>query len=153
MKFIIEYGHPVKQRILTYIQEECSFDMEPFVNNYDFELALNKLTLSIANDTVIQISGFSGFNEWIKSSYQVPESKNGSLVVKHNFKYGFSYRINDDDGYEYPVYVNLQTGWVCIGDPKKKENAVEFINNCVAVIGSNKEFIALWLKPQALPAI
>ena len=34
---------------------------------------------------------------------------------------------------------------------EKQGNAVEFINNCVAVIDDDKEFISLWLKPQSLP--
>ena len=62
----------------------------------------------------------------------------------------FAYGINEDD---LPVYVNVHTGWVCIGNPEKKGNAVQFINNCVAVIDENKEFVSLWLKPQSLPNI
>lgn len=153
MKFIIEYGNPVEQRLLTYIQEECSFDMEPIVSEIDFELVLNKISLSVVDNRIIQLWGFCGLGKSMKSNYQVPEYKKGGLRVEHNLNYGFAYGINDDDDYEYPVYVNVQTGWVCIGDPEKKGNAVEFINNCVAVIDDEKEFVSLWLKPERLPDI
>lgn len=152
MEFIIEHGHTVEQRLLTYIQEECSFDIEPIVSQIDFELVLNKINLSVVDNRIIQLWGFCGFAEWMKSDYQVPEYKKGSLRVRHNLTHGFAYGISDDD-YEYPVYINAQMGWVCIGNPEKKGNAVEFINNCVAVIGDDKEFISLWLKPERLPDI
>src|SRR5690554_5128876 len=99
MEFIIEYGHPVEQRLLTYIQEECSFDMEPIVSQIDFELTLNKISLSVVDDRIIQLWGFCGFAEWMKSSYQVPEYKKGGLRVGHNLNYGFAYGINNDDDY------------------------------------------------------
>ncbi|MCH7410704.1 hypothetical protein MM239_14950 [Belliella sp. DSM 111904] len=153
MKFIIEYGHPVEQRLLTYIQEEYSFDMEPFVKSCDFELILNKISLSVIDDTIVQITGFCGLDKSMKSNYQVPEYKKGCLRVEHNLNYGFAYGVNDDDNYEYPVCINVQSGWVCIGNPEKKGNAVEFINNCVAVIDDDKEFVSLWLKPEKLPDI
>ncbi len=84
----------------------------------------------------------------MKSSIQVPNYKQGALRVEHNLEHGYAYGIYDED---LPVYVNKRTGWVCIGNPKKSGEAVEFINNCVAVIDNNQELAALWLQPQSLP--
>ena len=56
--------------------------------------------------------------------------------------------INRDD---LPMFINTESGWVCIGNPEAKGRAVEFINNCVAVINDNCEFVSLWLKPESLP--
>src|SRR6218665_21404 len=151
MKFIIEYGNFVEQRLLTYIPAECSFDIEPIVSKIDFELLLNKISLSVVDNRIIQLWGFCGLDKSMKSGYQVPEYKKGSLSVEHNLNYGFAYGIND--AHEYPVYLNVQSGWVCIGEPEKKGNAVEFINNCVAVIDDDKQFVSLWLKPERLPDI
>ena len=150
MKFIVEYGSAIERRLLTYIPEECSFDMEPIVSKIDFELILNKLSLSVVNNRIIQLWGFCGLDKSMKSNYTVPEYRSGILKVEHNFKYGLADGINDED---FPVYVNTQTGWVCIGEPEKLGNAVEFIDNCAAVIGIDKEFISIWLKPQSLPKI
>lgn len=74
----------------------------------------------------------------------------GNLKVTDNLAYGLSYRIREEN---FPVFVNPQSGWVCIGDPKRTGQTVEFINNCIAVIDNNQEFVSLWLKPQSLPDI
>lgn len=148
MKFVIEYGNAIEQRLLTYVPQECSFDMDPIVSGIDFELILNKLSLSVVDNKIIQLWGFCGLDNSMKSNYQVPEYKGGRLGVEHNLTFGFAYGINRED---FPVYLNTQTGWVCIGYPEMKGNAVEFINNCVAVINDNKDFVSLWLKPQSLP--
>jgi hypothetical protein len=150
MKFIIEYGNAIEQRILTYIPGECSFDMEPIVSKIDFELIINKLSLSVVDNRIIQLWGFCGLDKSLKSGCQVPEFKKGTLRVEHNLDFGFAYGINEDD---WPVYVNTQTGWVCIGNLEKTGNAVEFINNCVAVIDDDNKFVSLWLKPKSLPNI
>jgi len=68
-----------------------------------------------------------------------------------NLESGFSYGINSDD--EWPVYVNQKTGWICVGNPERSGEAVEFMNNCVAVVDNNNKLVSLWLKPQELPLI
>ena len=148
MKFIIEYKNSIEKRVLNYISDEHSFNMKPIVSKIDFELILNKLSLSVVKNKIIQLWGFCGLADWMISNYQVPEYKKGILKVEHNLKYGFAYAINDE---ELPIHVNTQTGWVCIGTPEKSGNAVEFIDNCVAVIDQDNKFVSLWLKPQSLP--
>nr|WP_294860050.1 hypothetical protein [uncultured Fluviicola sp.] len=151
MKFSIEYGNTNEQRILTYDLEECSFNMQPIVNNIDFELIINKLSLSVLNKKIIQLWGFCGLAENMESFYNLPDYKKGTLIVEENLEYGFAYSINDDMDYEYPVQFNSRTGWVCIGSPEKKGVGVEFITNCVAIINENNELVSLWLKPERLP--
>lgn len=151
MKFEIEYTSFSEDRLLVYRIEEHSFDMEPWTYELDFEIAINTLTLVVVDDKIIQLNGFCGLNKKMKSNFEVPESQKGILKVSDNLRSGIgSYRINKED---LPVYVNTHTGWVCIGNPEKKVNAVEFINNCIAVINDDKEFISLWLKPDKLPDI
>ena len=152
MKFLIEYNGSIEQRLLTYDLDECSFDIEPTVLEINFDIVVNKINLTVVDDNkIVQVWGFCGFATWLKSNYCTPEYKKGVLKVADNLEAGVgSYQVNKE---EFPVYVNAQTGWVCIGNPEKSGNAVEFISNCVAVIGDNKEFISLWLKPQSLPNI
>ena len=98
---------------------------------------------------VIEVLGFCGYQEWIKSNFTVPQYMEGSLKVIENLESGIgSYSINKES---LPIFVNVETGWLCIGDPQKKGFAVEFINNCVAVIDNDNEFLSLWLKQQSLP--
>jgi uncharacterized protein YbdZ (MbtH family) len=153
MKFLIEYTDIVEQKTLIYDIEECSFDTEPTVQEINFDVVINKLNLTAIDDDnkIVQVWGFCGYNRWIKSSYEVPERKKGILKVLDDLTSGVgSFSINKED---VPIYVNVQSGWVCIGNPEKKGNAVEFINNCVAVIDNDKEFVSLWLKPERLPDI
>jgi len=151
MEFFIEYTGNSEQRTLTYREDEFSFDMEPWVHEIDFEIVINKIALTAVESKVIQLSGFCGLNKNMRADYNVPQSKKGELKIlrSENYPSGVGcYGVNKND---WPVYVNVQTGWVCIGEPQKQGNAVEFINNCIAVIDDNKEFISLWLKPQKLP--
>lgn len=150
MKFTVEYNDKVGQGELTYLLDECSFYMEPTVYKIDIELILNKLSLVVTDNRVVQVSGFSGYKEWIGTDKDVPKYTAGTLKVEHDLKHGFAYGINDDD---LPVYVNKKTRWVCVGNPEKQGTAVEFISSCVAVIDDNGGFISLWLKPPSLPSL
>ena len=152
MKFLIEYTTIIESKSLTYDIEDCSFDTEPSVQWINFDVVVNKLNLTaVADDNkIVQLWGFCEYKEWIKSNYEVPPHKIGFLKVADKLEGGFAYSISKDD---FPVFVNVQTGWVCIGAPKKKSNAIEFINNCVAVIDDDEQFVSLWLRPQSLPQL
>ncbi len=152
MKFSIEYTAKIEPKKLIYRIDEWSFDTEPSVQEINFDIVVNKLNLTVVdNDNkIVQLWGFCGLDEKMKSTYKVPEYKAGILRVVDDLEGGLAYRVNKD---ELPIYVNTRTGWVCVGDPDKKGNAVEFISNCVAVINSDNEFVSLWLKPDRLPDI
>lgn len=152
MKFLIDYADLIGTKYLTYDVEEYSFDTGLSVQEINFDVVVNKLNLSTVDDDnkIVQLWGFCGYKEWKKSNYNVPQHRAGILKVIDDLVEGLAYRVSEDD---LPMYVNVRTGWVCIGDPEKKGNAVEFINNCVAVIDDDKEFVSLWLKPEGLPDI
>ena len=154
MKFIIDTYKNIWQYFwqqrLIYIPEEHSFYMDSVVNKIDIELIINKICLTVSDNIVVFVGGFCGLDNSMKSNCQVPEFKKGILKVEHNLKYGFAYGISEND---LSVHINEQTGWVCIGNPEERGNAIEFINNCVAVIDGNKDFVSLWLKPEKLPDI
>lgn len=150
MRFIIEYTNQTQNRLLKYIIDEYSFDCEPTHDEINFEIVVNKLSLTVnENNEVFQVLGFCPYGEWIKANYNVPKSKKGLLKVKDNFDPGFSYKVNKDK--DFPIYVNITTGWVCVGNPKEQGNSVEFMNNCIANINNNEQLVSLWLKPEELP--
>ena len=148
MRFKIDHTDGSENRNLIYEEDEYSFDMSPWDNAIDFELALNKLTMSVVGDKVIQISGFCGLTKEMNSNIRIPKYEKGALRVEHNFEHGFTYSIDDED---LPVQLNAATGWVCIGTANEVGQGVEFINNCVAVISDSGEFLSLWLKPIEFP--
>ena len=153
MKFTTENSENIGQQRLVYLIDEYSFFTGNVNNKIDLELIVNKISLVVEDNKIVDVNGYCGLGNWMKSNYEIPEFRKGILKVEHTLKYGFAYGINSDEDDEFPVYVNIQTGWVCVGNPEKMGNAVEFINNCVAVIGRDQEFVSLWLRPDALPNI
>src|SRR6218665_2686783 len=77
MKFLIEYTDTADQKILIYDIEYCSFDTEPTVREINFDVVINKLNLTAIDDDnkIVQVWGFCGYNEWIKSRYEAPERR------------------------------------------------------------------------------
>lgn len=152
MKFLIDYSGRIENKELFYNVEDASFDTEPSSLYINFDIVINKINLTVVDDDnrIVQLWGVFGYNEWIKANYNPPSSKIGILKIVDNLKNGLAYRINH---YDYPIYVNVNTGWICIGTPEKKGNAVEFINNCIAVIDEKNEFVSLWLKPKIFSSI
>ena len=150
MKFLIDYTNKPEQRTLKYVIDEYSFDSEPLIVEVNFSVVLNKINLTVnENNQVIQVWGFCPHAGWIKTNCNIPKYNQGILKVVNDLEAGFSYKINDED---WPVYVNPQIGWVCIGNYQKLGSAVEFVSNCIAVVGSNSDLLSLWLKPQNLPS-
>lgn len=149
MKFKIENtSFYKKQRKLFYLLDEFSFYVSPFTTRIDYDLVLNYLNLTVLSNLVVQVDGFCPNGEWIITDLSVPNYNMGQLRVLKNYEPGFSYSLNKA---QWPVYYNQHTGWVCVGDPIVKNQAIMFITNVVAVI-ENNELQALWLKPVFLPS-
>lgn len=147
IEFNIEFNGKCENRLLTYIEDEHSFYMEPYESSIDLDLVINYLDLTAIDQRIIDISGYCPYEGWIQMEDRIPKYSRGSLIYENDLEPGFSYRIYHE---ELPVYVNTNSDWVCIGNPQIQEEAVEFINNCVAVV-DHKKLVALWLKPQSLP--
>ncbi len=149
IQFQADYNNVVEHRSLFYDTASCSFDMEPVDKKWDFEVILNQLGLCVVKKNITQLWGFCGLAKDMLHTYSVPKYKKGQLRVLTALDHGFCYGINKKD---YSIYVNDKTGWVCIGNPLVQQQAVEFIDNCVAVV-ENKNLVALWLKPVSLPML
>ena len=77
MKFIIEENDIIGEQELIYIKEECSFYMKYSGQKIDIELAINKITLEVSDNKIVDLSGFCGLDKSMKSNCQVPEHKKG----------------------------------------------------------------------------
>ena len=151
MKFKIEYTENIRQQQLLYLVDECSFYTNYINQGIDLELIFNKITLQVLNNEIVDLNGFCGLSKEMSADIKVPSSKKGILKVEYISENGFSYEINEKFDHEYPVYINIETGWVCVGNPNIKKKSVEFINNCIAVINDNGNLASVWLKPKKLP--
>ncbi len=147
MKLLLEFNSVKNNKTLNYITNEYSFDMEPSIQEANFAILINNIELTVdKNDFIVQVSGFCPHTTWIKSNYHIQNYKNGKIKVLNTLKSGFSYRINKN---ELPVYFNDKEGWICVGNPDKLGQGIEFINCCVAIVEQG-ELISLWLKPRIL---
>ncbi len=131
---------------ILYDSKDFSFDMEPRFFYQDFVITINYLQLGMNHNMIISnISGFCPYQAWKEIDIDVPNHEKASIRVEVDFDplSGGGYKIKDED---WPQYVNRTTGWYCVGDPKKKEKAIEFIKNCVAIL-EDDQIVALWLYP------
>lgn len=143
-------------------------------------IGLETLMIGVSKNDyrLTDVSGFYNFPGPVKiMSLQVPEykkgkviaevdkktkkrKKRGTLFVEFNGKlekfknitiphYEPEYYKHGD---AWPNYIDLESGWICIGDPiiKKQYESVMFATNSIVVL-NNKELIALWIKPKKLP--
>ena len=144
MKFIIDYNRNPQDKTLIYRKDEYSFDMSPWGHIMDIELVLNKLTFSVVDNMITQLSGFCGLPDEDDLTLKLPSYRMGSLLINHDFEHGFAYGMHEG---EFPVKVNRSMGLVCIGDPSQLSEGVEFISGCIAIIDEQGLLSALWLKP------
>ena len=56
----IDYNRNPQDKTLIYRKDESSFDMSPSKKNMDIRLVLNKLTFSVLDNMITQLSGFCG---------------------------------------------------------------------------------------------
>ena len=135
-------------KCFTVCNEDYSFDSSPSVIEVDFDLVLNNLNLSVLNGKVIQIWGFCVLDKSNTTNFDVPNYKSGALNIVDSFKQGHAYAINN---VELIITINHHRRWICVGDPSVKDNGVEFMKNCIAVINENGQLVALWIKPNNWP--
>lgn len=147
MKFVVDYSDFCGFKHVLYRKDEYSFNTNPWLNELDFDITLNTITLTVIDSKVVQLNGFCGLSNLQETQCAPPICQKGLLRVVDSEYYiskSGSSRINNID---MPLFINHKTDWLCIGYPNKEGIAVEFIDNCIFVIDKNQEFIALWIHP------
>jgi len=136
---------------LVYIPEEEAFNFQPFPETPCGILSAGMLELcvDVADNHVLSVSGRDPHTTWKKISLSPPSFKQSALyVTNHEFKPGIGIDLFSE---KWPSrYVDLEKGWVCIGDPEAQGEAIEFAPSCGAVL-DNGEMRAIWLHPKELP--
>lgn len=143
IKFKILKGK-AEMRTLYYLIDEFSFLMIPSEKSIDFELMINDIALTVAAGRVVDLDGYCSKKEWNNIDLIVPKYQQGNLYVIGNLRYGFANSIYFE---RQRVLFDEKTGWICIGNPAARKVAVEFVENCIAVIDDLGHLEALWLHP------
>jgi len=141
----------IPQLSLVYREEDYSFDTIPLTHEGVTSILINDLHLEITYEgKIIYVWGLCPLTNYLNTD-KIPNNYTGGeiTVILDNPTPGISKRLNDDK--RWPIYINKNTGWVCIGDPYlSAEMSIEFIPNCIAEF-DNHQLRALWLKPKVLP--
>ena len=121
------------------ILEDYSFDVEPLDGSGETSIMINDLQLEIDHEgEIMYVWGLCPLIEY-KLTDEVPQGyKLHSLVALLDLppRPGISYRLNKDG--RWPVYINPNEGWVCLGNPMtKNKQLIEFAPNCVHCVDKN----------------
>ncbi len=152
MKFECEEIKKARVGSLKYIEEDYSFDTEPFDEDGITSFMLNDLRLEIdCNGLVLFIWGYCPLVNYYNTfdSPKNTEFKNLRVVLSEEPIPGIS--LSEKDKRNLPIYINKKKGWVCIGNPDEMgDKMIEFAPGSVATMKDN-EIAALWLHPEKIP--
>ncbi len=150
-KLIINPSGEITSTTLIYVPGDFAFNVVPFSRNVSGTLLFSMLELHVdlTDYHVMYVWGYAPYLSWKPATLNPPPFKRAALVVSDTLLEPGIARELAEPG-EKQGYVDINTGWVCIGDSNAQGEAIEFAPNCVAII-NNGQLITLWLHPKELP--
>jgi hypothetical protein len=142
----------IAEAALVYVPKDLSFDVTPLPKGVEGILAFGTLQLQvdIANNRIIYVWGYAPYVSWKPAVLNPPLSKRATLVVVGTqLQPGVARELWAPGSKQ--GYVDVNTGWVCIGEPDTQGEAIEFALDCIAVLKGG-QLLTLWLHPKELPA-
>lgn len=136
---------------IFYNTKEKGFDTLPDVKS-DIALLIAYVNIGFDSDNmcVNQVFGLSPSYSWIKQKLlEPPNVVKCALELAEDFDSGI-WRL--DRGNEWRTYFDIDSGWVCIGNPKMVDGTtnVQFIDHAIAILNAYGELQALWMHPIVL---
>lgn len=155
MKFLVQKDSKTDRRFsLVYREEDYSFDIEPLIYNGYTSIMVNDLQLEIDDEgKIVYVWGLCPLIKHQETDKAPKNYGSANLIALLNKPPipGISYRLNENE--RWPIHINKQKGWVCIGNPNCfGEQRVEFVNDCIAIL-EQQEIVTIWLKPKILPQL
>lgn len=154
VRFQLEDEQPQKGFALVYRADEYSIGPDPFPGGGEASLLLNDVNLELDDRSRVLYAW--GYCPLATATATTEKPKCGRVAVllancEEALVPGSSLRLNAAAD-RWPVYLNDEDGWICIGEPRVPAHAiwVEFASATVAVL-INAEIRALWMRPVALP--
>ncbi|QDQ27871.1 hypothetical protein FNU76_16810 [Chitinimonas arctica] len=136
-------GQPV------YKPEDFAFDtIDAESNQVDISLLINDLSIDFDENGLVAIWGLCPRNQWRESSMLRQPAPTGKLILKnlHEELSGKSFRLNENN--RWPVFVNSNSGWICLDSGLDEITSVEVIGGVIVGIGKDQQITKLWLHPQ-----
>ena len=139
---------------VIYNPKEKGFDTLPDVKS-DIALLIAYVNIGFDADTMCanQVFGLSPEYSWIRCKLFEPQSLTMcALKLDEEFDYG-TWRLDRDN--EWKTFFDAESGWICIGNPGVVDGNINicFIDHAVAVLNTQGEMQALWMKPHVSESI
>jgi hypothetical protein len=152
MRLVVDRTKRVVDSVLVYKMQEYAFATEPRPAGADTSLSANEVQLMVSgkDHQLLFVTGYCPYQSWHQTFLHVPSFTRAGLVVAEiDLQPGISIQLNRREA-RWPVQVDVQSGWVCIGDAQSKGEGIEFAPGCVAVI-LDGQLVAIWLQPKEIP--
>ena len=143
-------GVPIRQGRLVYIVKDMAFATAERVDTPDASISINTLYLWVdRTDRIVKyVDGYAPHRVWSQGRLQVPIWRYGIIEVS-----GAVLERGDDFAYDrasWPIVCDRSSGWVCVGDRKRKGEAWWFAPGTGAMFADGR-LVSLWLHPEELP--
>jgi hypothetical protein len=151
MQLTIDYmKKPLEKRVRYCVDSQLII---AYPTTYDVEngFSINYLSVRFNDKNYANsIGGSLEPNKIIVAPIIPPHASEGALIGK--------FTDEEHDGrttihYEMPVYCNPTTHWICMGHPESVGDSVEFLTDCIIVIGKDGLPLSLWIRPDVIPEL
>jgi hypothetical protein len=151
IKLVINPLREITDTTLVYVPGDFSFNVIPLPRNAPGTLLFGTLELHVelTDYCIVYVWGYAPHLGWKPAVLNPPSSKRAALIVTGTeFQPGIGRELAAPG--EKQGYVDINTGWVCLGNPSVQGEAIEFAPGCIADIKDGR-LLTLWLHPKELP--
>jgi len=158
MSFTVDMTQPLTETTLIYRAGDYAFDSDPHPADCAYAIGVNEVELMMNDEDdrgeyrVVFVMGYCPYFGWQSTKLEPPHAHRGVLyyIAEGGILVpGITLGVTSLES-RWPVFADLEGGWVCLGPHETQGMAVEFAPGCVAILREN-ELVALWLHPRELP--
>jgi hypothetical protein len=154
MRFIVDETREPRDMTLVYLARDYAFSVEPRPADCAYAVGINDLELMIDEEELIVVfaTGYCPHPGWQPTELRPPRAIRAALRAESDTELlpGRTVRLTARDQ-RWPVFVDVENGWVCLGTPDREGRAIEFASGCVAVLEEGA-LVSVWLHPRELPS-
>lgn len=154
VRFIVDEIRQPRDLTLVYLPRDYAFSSEPRPADCAYAVGVNDLELMIDEEdlAVVFATGYCPHPGWQPAKLRPPRAIRAVLLAEADTALlpGRTVGLTARDQ-RWPVLVDVENGWVCLGPPDRAGRAIEFASGCVAVLEEGA-LVAVWLHPKDLPS-
>jgi hypothetical protein len=137
--------------VLIYRPGEFSFDIEPQQGSFT-SVIVNELNLEVdEHGKLISVWGYCPYLAWEKSTISPPHADRLEVFAVSDKPFLMGLSLSVDPGRRWPVFVDQQSGWVCLDSRRTAISYAEVLTGVVLGFDAHDQLAAIYLKPLELP--